>query len=138
VSVSFQKVIGPAASEPPGATWSNCLVIGNEIVLSGVTARGGDGSASGGASVEGQTLAVLRRIVDLVEAAGGGVQNIYKLVIYVTDIARKDEVNAARSAFFEGIYPCSTLVEVKGLVFPDLLVEIDAFANFSVDRHVRH
>jgi 2-iminobutanoate/2-iminopropanoate deaminase len=138
VNVPFHKVTNPAASEPPKATWSNCLVIGNEIVLSGVTARGKDGAAAGGASIEQQTLAILRRIVELVEAAGGGVQNIYKLVIYVTDIVRKDEVNAARAAFFTGIYPCSTLVEVKGLVFPDLLVEIDAFANFSVDRHVKH
>ena len=138
MTVSFHKVMMPAVSEPPKATWSNCLVVGNEIVLSGVTARGKDGAAVGGASVEKQTLAVLQRIGELVEAAGGGVQNIYKLVIYVTDIARKDEVNAARAAFFKGIYPCSTLVEIKGLVFPDLLVEIDAFANFSVDRHVQH
>jgi enamine deaminase RidA (YjgF/YER057c/UK114 family) len=138
VNVSFRIVTGHAVLEPPKATWSNCLVVGNEIVLSGVTARGKDGAAIGGASVEHQTLAVLQRTVELVEAAGGGVQNIYKLVIYVTDIARKDEVNAARAAFFEGIYPCSTLVEVKGLVFPDLLVEIDAFANFSVDRHAKH
>jgi len=138
MTVSFHKVMVPAVSEPPKATWSNCLVVGNEIVLSGVTARGKDGAAVGGASVEKQTLAVLQRIGELVEAAGGGVQNIYKLVIYVTDIARKDEVNAARAAFFKGIYPCSTLVEIKGLVFPDLLVEIDAFANFSVDRHVQH
>lgn len=118
-------------------TWSNALKVGNEIVLSGVTARGKDGT-QGGDSMERQTLAILRRIAELVEAAGGSVQNIYKLVIYVTDIARKGEVNAARAAFFEGVYPCSTLVEVKGLVFPDLLVEIDAFANFSVDRHAQH
>ncbi|SKA35045.1 Enamine deaminase RidA, house cleaning of reactive enamine intermediates, YjgF/YER057c/UK114 family [Enhydrobacter aerosaccus] len=135
---SFRRVSTPAIAEPAAATWSNCLVVGNEIVTSGVTARGRDGAPIGGASLEKQTLAVLKRVVEMVEAAGGGVQNIYKLVIYVTDIARKDEVNRARAAFFEGIYPCSTLLEVKGLVFPDLLVEIDAFANFSVDRHVRH
>lgn len=134
---AFHKVCVAATAEPPNATWSNCLVVGNEIVLSGVTARK-DGVATGGASVERQTLAILQRIAELVEAAGGGVENIYKLVIYLTDIAFKDEVNAARAAFFEGIFPCSTLVEVKGLVFPDLLVEIDAFANFSVDRHARH
>ena len=51
----------------------------------------------------------------------------------LTDIARKDEVNAARAAFFKPAYPCSTLIEVKGLVFPDLLVEIDAFANLAAD-----
>jgi len=118
----------------PLLTWSPSLKVGNEIVLSGVTARGRDGT-EGGASMEGQALAVLGRIAALVEAAGGGVQNIYKLVIYVTDIARKDELNRARAAFFKGAFPCSTLVEVKGLVFPDLLVEIDAFANLTVNRH---
>ena len=121
----------------PAVTWSPSLKVGNEIVLSGVTARGPKGT-EGGASMEGQTLAVLGRIAALVEAAGGGVQNIYKLVIYVTDIARKDEVNKARAAFFKGAFPCSTLLEVKGLVFPDLLVEIDAFANLTVDRHAGH
>ena len=118
----------------PFVTWSPSLKVGNEIVLSGVTARGREGT-EGGASMEGQTLAVLRRIAALVEAAGGGVQNVYKLVIYVTDIAAKDEVNRARAAFFKGAFPCSTLVEVKGLVFPDLKIEIDAFANLTVDRH---
>ena len=121
----------------PAITWSNSLRVGNEIVLSGVTARGKDGT-QGGSSMEQQALAVLRRIAEFVEAAGGGVQNIYKLVVYITDIARKDEVNAARAAFFKGVFPCSTLVEVKGLVFPDLLVEIDAFANLTVDRHAGH
>jgi enamine deaminase RidA (YjgF/YER057c/UK114 family) len=121
----------------PAVTWSPALKVGSEIVLSGVTARGKHGT-EGGASMEQQTLAVLGRIAGLVEDAGGGVQNIYKLVIYITDIARKDEVNKARAAFFRGVFPCSTLVEVKGLVFPDLLVEIDAFANLTVDRHAGH
>jgi 2-iminobutanoate/2-iminopropanoate deaminase len=133
VSKLVRRIVAPGVAEPPNATWSNGLVIGDEIVLSGITARGADGKAIGGDSVEKQTLAIFDRIRQLVEAAGGGVHNIYKLVVYVTDIARKDEVNAARAAFFKPIYPCSTLVEVSGLVFPDLLVEVDAFANLSVD-----
>lgn len=130
---TLQKISAPGLGEPPGAAWSNALVIGEEIVLSGVTARGPDGRAIGGASVESQTMAILERIGALVAAAGGGVHNIYKLVIYVTDIARKDEVNAARAAFFRPHFPCSTLVEVSKLVFPDLLVEVDAFANLGAD-----
>jgi 2-iminobutanoate/2-iminopropanoate deaminase len=121
----------------PAINWSPAMKVGSEIVLSGVTARGRDGT-EGGASMEQQTLAVLRRIAELVEGQGGGMQNVYKLVIYVTDIALKDEVNKARAAFFKGTFPCSTLVEVKGLVFSDLLVEIDAFANTTVDRHAGH
>jgi 2-iminobutanoate/2-iminopropanoate deaminase len=80
-----------------------------------------------------QTLEVLRKLLAYVEAAGGNVRNLYKLVIYVTDIADKDEVGRARRDFFQAPYPCSTLVEVKGLVFPELKVEIDAWARLDVD-----
>lgn len=133
MSKLIRKIAAPGVTEPLNATWSNGLVIGDEVVLSGITARGADGKTLGGDSVEKQALAIFDRIKQLVEAAGGGVHNIYKLVVYVTDIARKDEVNAARAAFFQPTYPCSTLVEVSGLVFSDLLVEVDAFANLSVD-----
>ena len=88
--------------------------------------------------MEQQTLAVLRRIVGLVEGQGGGVQNVYKLVIYVTDIARKDEVNKARAAFFTGAFPCSTLVEVKGLVVPRPAGRDRRFRQPTVDRHAGH
>ena len=126
------KIDAPGISTPPGASWSNCLLIGREVVFSGVTARGPDGLTAGGTSMEGQTRACLDKIFAQVRAAGGHPGNIYRLVIYVTDIARKDEVNAARKAAFRPTYPVSTLVEVSGLVFPDLLVEIDAFANLDL------
>lgn len=128
----FAKIDCLEVPEPPGASWSNGLVIGREIVLSGVTARASDGKAIGGASMEAQTRACFDKVVAQVKAAGGHPGNIYRLVIYVTDIARKDEVNAARKAAFAATYPVSTLVEVSGLVFPDLLVEVDAFANLDV------
>lgn len=128
----LRKIDCPEVPEPPGASWSNGLVIGREIVLSGVTARGRDGTATGGASMEAQTRACFDKVFAQVKAAGGHPGNIYRLVIYVTDIARKDEVNAARKAAFRPAYPVSTLVEVSGLVFPDLLVEVDAFANLDV------
>jgi len=133
MSLPFRKIAGPGLTEPLNATWSNGLVIGDEVVLSGITARGPDGKAIGGDSVERQTCAILERAVKLIEAAGGHKGNIYKLVVYLTDMARKDEVNVARSAFFKPVYPCSTLVGISALVFPDLLVEIDVQANLKLD-----
>lgn len=131
--INARKILTPEVPEPPGATWSNCLQIGRELVFSGVTARGPDGAPMGGDSVEGQTTACFDRIFRQLEAAGGHKGNIYGLIIYVTDIARKDEVNAARKAAFDGVYPTSTLLEVSGLVFPDLLVEVDVKANLDVN-----
>jgi 2-iminobutanoate/2-iminopropanoate deaminase len=131
----FRKVESPDVPEPPGASWSNCLVIGREVVFSGVTARGADGRVIGGDSMEGQTAAAFERIKTMLAAAGGHDGNIYRLVIYVTDISRKNEVNAARKAAFRDVYPCSTLVEVTGFAFPELLVEVDASANLDIDLH---
>ena len=113
------------------ATWSNCLVIGNEISMSGMTAH--PASRNSVLSTYEQTLLVLGKVRDLVEAAGGTLGGIYKLVIYVKDIADKDEVGRARRDFFKAPYPCSTLVEVSGLVFPELTVEVDAFARLDID-----
>ena len=113
------------------ATWSNCLVIGNEIAMSGMTAH--PASRNSILSTYEQTLVVLGKVRDLVEAAGGTLGSIYKLVIYVKDIADKDEVGRARRDFFKAPYPCSTLVEVSGLVFPELTVEVDAFARLDID-----
>lgn len=131
LSAGPRRVVSGEVAELPGATWSNCLVLGQEIVLSGMTAH----PASRVAALDPyqQTMVVLEKIRALVEAAGGGLHNIYKLVIYVTDIAAKDEVGRARRDFFQSPYPCSTLVGVSALVFPELKVEIDAFARLDAD-----
>ncbi len=131
VMQKVQHVQTAKVAELATATWSNCLVIGNEISMSGMTAH----PASRNAQLDTyqQTLVVLGKVRDLVLAAGGTLGSIYKLVIYVRDIGDKDEVGRARRDFFQAPYPCSTLVEVSGLVFPELTVEIDAFARLDID-----
>ena len=125
-----RRVMAPSLPERDTMTWSNCLVRGNEISLSGVTANP-ESTVDAPLGTYEQTLVILHKIQALVEAAGGTVENIYKLVIYVTDIKDKDEVGRARKEFFKAPYPCSTLVGVSALVFPSLTVEIDAFASLD-------
>jgi len=130
-ALPIRHVMSDKVPELPAASWSNCLIIGNEIVLSGMTAHPASrGKALGPYE---QTIVVLEKILALVEAAGGTIHNIYKLVIYVTNIADKHEVGRARHDFFNAPYPCSTLVAVSGLVFPELKVEIEAFARLDID-----
>lgn len=121
----------------PQATWSNALIVGQEVVLSGQTAHPAtQAAARAGAPLSAyeQTRRALCKIQALLEAAGGGIHNITKLVVYVTDIAHKDDVGRARREFFEQApWPASTLVAVRELVFPELAVEIDAFARLDVD-----
>lgn len=118
--------------EPPHATWSNCLVVGDEIVISGLTARGPDGKPAAPDAL-GQTRAIFTRLKTLMEEAGGGLHSIYKLVIYITDLAQKDAINQVRAEMFAGTFPCSTLIGATGFAFPGLVVEVDAFANRRVD-----
>jgi enamine deaminase RidA (YjgF/YER057c/UK114 family) len=126
--MTFKKITTPLVPEPAGGIYTNCFVVGDQVFMSGVIASGPDGKPIGGNSMEGQTRAVLGKIKNLVEAAGGSMSDIVKMTVYVTDMSRRPEVGKVRAEFFPGTKPCSTMVEIKGLVTPDLLIEIDAHA----------
>ncbi|MCY3980423.1 MAG: Rid family hydrolase [Alphaproteobacteria bacterium] len=120
------RITHPEVPEPPPRTWSNCLVVGNQVFVAGMTARnGGDILAD---DEYGQAWAVFDKIAKLLEAAGASMGDVVKLVIYVTDISRREEVWRARREFFAGEFPVSTLVEVSALAMPALKVEIEAVA----------
>ncbi len=74
------------------------------------------------------------KIRDLIEAAGGEMNDIVKVNFFVTDIKQREEVWRARREFFTGAFPASTLVEVAALARPDLLVEIEALAIRGAGR----
>ena len=122
-----QRVGHPQVPEPPPQTWSNGLVIGNQVFIAGMTAQVGT-EVVGGDSMYGQAQAIFGKISKLMESAGGQMDDIVKVVIYVTDITRREEVWRARREVFTGDFPVSTLVEVAALARPEILVEIEAIA----------
>lgn len=134
--MALEKISAPLAPDLPSASWTNGYRIGQEVMVSGMTAHPAtQQAASSGQPISAyeQTLLVLRKLESLVQTAGGHKHNIVKTVVYLTNIGDKDEVGRARRDFFEGAYPCSTLVAVQALVFPELKVEIDAWARLDVD-----
>jgi len=136
---AVHKIAAAAVPDLPTASWTNGWRIGNEVVVSGMTAHPAtrDAAAAGQPlDTYQQALRVLGKLAALVEAAGGHRYNITKTVVYLTDIADKDAVGRARREFFGDVYPCSTLVAVSALVFPELTVEIDAWARLDVDLRV--
>jgi enamine deaminase RidA (YjgF/YER057c/UK114 family) len=70
--------------------------------------------------------ATFTKIEHFVEAAGGTTNDVIRVDIYVTDIKQREEVWKARRGFFTGDFPTSTLVEVRALATPQLLVEVNA------------
>src|SRR5512144_1299332 len=122
-----KRVSSPQVPEPPPGTWSNCVVVGNQVFIAGMVARDGD-KVLGGNSMYEQARAVFAKIKHLMESAGGHMDDIVKVLIFVTDIKRREEVWKARREVFSGDFPASTLVEVSALAAPDLLVEVEATA----------
>jgi 2-iminobutanoate/2-iminopropanoate deaminase len=134
--VIAEKIRTPLVPDQPTATWTQAWRIGQEVVVSGMTGHPATREAAERGAPLGayeQTLVVLKKLEALVTAAGGHKHNITKTVVYLTDIADKDEVGRARRDFFDGVYPCATLVAVSALVFPELRIEIDAWARLDVD-----
>jgi enamine deaminase RidA (YjgF/YER057c/UK114 family) len=92
-----------------------------------MTARAGNDTVDGNGMYE-QARVVFAKIKHLIEAAGGRMNDVVKVNIFVTDIKRREEVWKARREVFSGDFPVSTLVEVSALAAPEFLVEIEAVA----------
>jgi len=122
----IKRVTSPHVKEAPPGTWSNCRVYGNQVFIAGMTAGDGIGGFIGDGSTFSQAKETFTKIKHLIEAAGGTMNDIIRVDIYVTDIKQREEVWKARREFFTGDFPTSTLVEVRALATPQQHVEITA------------
>ncbi len=126
--MKMKAVSSPQVREPKPETWSNCKMYGNHVYISGMTAHDLEGNVAGDGSMYDQSRLTFEKIKHLIEAAGGTMNDVIKVNIYVTDITEREEAWRARAEFFTGAFPASTLVEVSGLATPELKVEIEAQA----------
>jgi len=126
--MTIRRVTSPAVPEPPPERWSNCLVCDGIAYVAGMTARGTDAATLAKMDDYDQAKQIFGKIKGMVEAAGGTMSDVVKVIIYVTNIKNNTKVWAARREFFTGNFPVSTLVEVSALAMPELLVEIEAVA----------
>ena len=124
--MTMPRVTSPHVKEAPPQTWSNCRVYGNQVFIAGMTAGDGKGGVRGDGSTYSQAKETFTKIKHLIEAAGGTMNDIIRVDIYVTDIKQREEVWKARREFFTGDFPTSTLVEVRALATPQLAVEVNA------------
>ena len=117
-----------------GAKWeeivgySRAVRLGNVIEVAGTTAVDEASNIIGLGDPYEQTRYILSKIERALQAAGASLQDVVRTRIFVTDIARWEAVGRAHGEFFRSIKPATTMVEVKALVSPELLVEIEATA----------
>ena len=87
-----------------------------------------EGNVVGEGDITAQTEAVLEHVKTVVEEAGGGMEDIVKLTVFITDMRLYDEIHEVRRRYFEEPFPASSMVEVSALIDPRLLIEIEAIA----------
>lgn len=75
-----------------------------------------------------QTHKVMQNIKQLIEEAGGEMEHLVKVVVYITDVRHREDVYRAMGVYVRGVHPVSTGLVVQALARPEWLVEIDATA----------
>lgn len=127
----IERVSSPLVAEPPPGRWSNALKVGNVLYTSGTVSRQKAGMPCEGKDEYEQAKIIFTKLRRLVEQAGGKMSDVVKMNIYMVNIKQNTEVWRARSEFFSGDFPVSTLVEVRNLATPETLVEIEIIAHIG-------
>ncbi len=124
-----EPLVAPGLA-PPNGHFSQATVAGpgRFVFISGMTARRADGTIAGVGDITEQTHQVCRNLAAAVEAAGGTLDDIARVDVYVRDIGDFAAIHEVRRQYFTGDPPASTMVEVSRFVHDDYLIEINAIA----------
>jgi len=117
-----------------GAPWeavvgySRAVRTGNLVYVAGTTATGADGEVVGTGDAYAQARHALLTIERALNEAGAGLRDVVRTRMFVTDISRWEEFGRAHGEFFRDVRPAATMVEVRRLIDPAHLVEIEVDA----------
>src|SRR6202521_3042317 len=125
-----QQIVSSKLRQPSGH-FSHATVAaaqGRLVFISGMTARRADGSIAGIGDVEAQTRQVCENLKSAIEAAGGTLDDICRVDVYVRNMEHFEQIHKVRREYFRAPAPASTMVEIAKMTSPEYLIEINAIA----------
>lgn len=115
----------------PVVGYSRAVRIGSHVWVSGTTATGPDGRVVAPGDPAAQARRALDNVRRALERAGARIEHVVRSRIYVRRIEHWEAIGRVHGEFFGAVRPAATLVEVSGLVDPDMLVEIEVDAYIT-------
>jgi reactive intermediate/imine deaminase len=126
---TMRKNISSGAKWEDIVGYSRAVVFGDTIETSGTVAVDSDNKLVGKDNAYEQTKFILQKLSAVLKEAGFSLNDVVRTRIYVTDISQWEEIGRAHGEFFKSIKPATSMVEVKALISPDYLVEIEITAR---------
>lgn len=108
--------------------YSRAVKVGNVIEVTGTVAVNENNELVGPNSPYKQTRFILQKIEKVLQQAGASLKDVVRTRMFVTDISLWEEYGKAHGEFFGDIKPCTSMIEIKALIAPEYLIEIEATA----------
>jgi enamine deaminase RidA (YjgF/YER057c/UK114 family) len=124
------QIVSPKLRQPSGV-FSHATAIeatGRLVFISGMVARRLDGTIAGVGDIGAQTRQVCENLKAAVEAAGGTMDDICRVDVFVRNMEHFEAIHKVRAEYFKPPLPASTMVEITKMTSPDCLIEISAIA----------